>query len=179
MTYEPRISTMPLFVATADKTITNTTTETTALSSSFIGTGLTIPAGRLQTGTIIRIKGGGVYSTPLVSSANIMAKVTVGSASVSNTTSTLLGSLTASAWDFDVLISMKSTGTTALGAVTGGSNFSTGLSSSRAFLDMVNGGTDVTLDTTVTNTVNVTLKWSVANAGYSVTVKNALLTLVN
>ncbi len=78
-----------IFVQTADKTVTNTTSET-----SIIGTGVgsvTLSAGFFNAaGKSLRIKLGGIYSTPAIVASSVLIKIKLGSTVLASGTTTAL-----------------------------------------------------------------------------------------
>lgn len=77
------------FVQTADKTVTNTVTETT-----MIGTGVgstTLPAGFFGVaGKVLRVRLAGIYSTPAIVSSSVLIKIKLGSTVLASGTTTAL-----------------------------------------------------------------------------------------
>lgn len=169
----------PMYMALTDKTVTNTTTETTAFSSSFMGAGLTLPANRAAQSTTIQIRGTGYYSVPLVTPGTLTYKVKVGGSTLATVTAnTLIAGITNAAFDVNIDLVFRTVGTSGTLAVMGGSNFSATLGASRAFLDIVT-TSDATVNTTIDNAIDVTLQWSLASASRTITVRGATVSLVN
>ena len=164
-----------LFVATADKTITNTATETSAAPTGW-GT-MTLPANSVIAGSRYRITASGVYSTPAIL-VDITVKIKVGSVTVaSNTTSALLNSAVDKAWKAEAIITFRTTGASGTAVCAGYINYAA--SSGRVFDDLDNSGSESTIDTTVSNDVDVTVEWDAATTSRSVKITTFELEEVN
>lgn len=79
----------PLFVQTADVTVTNTVSET-----SILGTGVgskTLAAGFFNaSGKTLRVKIAGIYSTPAIVASSVLIKIKLGSTVLASVTTTAL-----------------------------------------------------------------------------------------
>lgn len=158
------------FSSTADKTVGNSTSEVSGVGTG-IGT-VTIPANSLVAGQTIRIVGGGIYSTQALTPGNLTVKVKAGSTVLaSNVMAILAGAITTAAFDFSSRIAVRATGASGSLMPVGGLNFATS-AGARLFADLVNGGTAVTVDTTASQTLDLTFQWQTANASNTLTVKS-------
>lgn len=157
-----------LFVSTADKVVGNTTSETTGIGT---GTGsVTIPANTLKVGNIVRVIGGGIYSTQTLTPGNLTIKVKLGTTVIASTTMTVLvGAVASAAFDLSSRIAVRTIGATASLAPVGGLNFATS-AGARLFADLVNGGSAVSVDLTASQTVDVTFQWATGSTGNTLTV---------
>lgn len=145
-----------LFTQTVDKTVANTTTET-----SGIGTGigsLTVPANFLTVGKSIRIQGRGVYTVSAVGGfATITAKV--GDSRIAAVqTSALLTTGSNNAFEFNSNIVCRSTGSSGTVVSSGSANYK--VTGARTFDDLDNAGATALVDTTVANTLDITVQWN-------------------
>jgi len=153
------------FVATASATVTNTTTET-----SIVGTGLgnqTLPADFFVAGKTIRVRVMGVYGTQAVP---ISLRIRVNLTNSSDVVVTVLdtaaqvpsGSLSNRLFDVEGLIVCRTTGAT--GTVFAQGHFLHAVSvTDFVDWDMENSAVS-TIDTTLTQKVNVTAQWAVGVA---------------
>ena len=161
------------FTQTADRTIGNTTTETTMFSTG-VGS-LSIPANTLVAGRTYRIKLKGYASGTNGDTSTI--KVKIGSTELVSSTGNWQ-TLTDIGFTLEFDFTCRTTGTTGTVAgngfslVSGGQGFST--VSMRALL----AGTD-TINTTIANTIDLTYQWSDAKAGNTITITNASIEVLN
>jgi hypothetical protein len=156
-----------IFTQTADKTVTNTVTET-----SIVGTGvgtLTLPANFFVAGKTLRVRIGGVYTTPGLATPSVTIKVKYGSTVLATTTtSSLLSGATNLEFDGEVLISCRTTGATGTVMTHGDIEYSTGLAGTIAVDSLNNAGATTTIDTTTSNLFDITIQWDSATATRSV-----------
>lgn len=169
------------FAALAEVVITNTTTKTSALSASFAGIGKIIAANKLKKGSIIRMRISGLITIPALLPGNLVLGLELGGVTVASATitSSLLGllALTNSAFDATASLLVRNDGVSG-SVIPGGSvGFMTG--AGRQFADLVNAGSPSTINTTIPNTVDMTLKWSDASTSRSVKVTLATINLEN
>lgn len=155
-----------LFTQTADKSVTNTTTET-----SIVGTGvggLTLPANFFVAGKTIRITIAGVYSTVAVTGDTVTVKVKYGSTVLtSKATTALVTGGTNLAWEAEVLITCRTTGATGTVQLGGGLTYQ--IAGAVAVYDELNNGVaTTTLDTTASSLLDITVTHSAANASNTV-----------
>lgn len=162
-----------LFSQTADATVANTITET-----SIIGTGIgsvTLPANALTVGKVINVLGGGIFSTTGLT-PSLTVKVKLGSTVLATVAiSDLLGSATGAPFQFNLMIVPRSTGVSGSVQITGNINYSSTTLTGRGFARLDNGGTAITVDTTISQAFDATGTWSAASASNSVITKNVTL----
>lgn len=156
-----------LFTQTADKSVTNTVTET-----SIVGTGvggLTLPANFFVAGKTIRIQISGVYSTVAVTGDTITIKIKYGSTVIGSvaTTSLLAGASNLFFWG-EALITCRSTGASGSVQISGGITYNISTVGGLAEDAINNGAATTTLDTTASGLLDVTVTHSAANASNSV-----------
>lgn len=156
-----------VFTQTADKTVTNTVTET-----SLIGTGvgtMTLPANFFVAGKTIRLRIGGIYTTPAVATPSVVVKVKYGSTVIATvTTTSLLSGATNLEFDGEILITCRTTGGSGSVMCHGDIEYSTGLAGTIAVDPLNNAGAATTIDTTGANALDVTITWDSATATRSV-----------
>lgn len=152
-----------IFIQTADKTVTNTVAET-----SLLGTGsgsMTLAANSLTVGKAIRLRIGGIYSTPLAATPSVAVKVKLGSTVIATvTTSSLLTGASGLEFDGEVLITCRTTGATGTVMVHGDIEYATGVSGTIAVDPLNNAGATTTIDTTASNLLDVTVTWDTATS---------------
>ena len=150
-----------VYVATASATVSNTTTETTIVSTG-IGT-QTLPVNFLTAGKTIRVTASGVYGTDAVSAATLTLRIKLGSTVILTTGANIPnGSLTNRGWSISSLITCRTTGATGTVFGQGRCNLSTDATTAQT-VDMENTATQ-TVDTTATQVVDVTAQWGVGVA---------------
>lgn len=174
--WEPRFGGGSYFVATADGTVANTTTPTTAIGS---GSGtLTIPSGFLQTGRTIRIKGGGIVSTP-VTGGSFTGRLKIGSATAATFTTTALpASASNNQFDFEITITGRTTGASGQAVCNGVFNYVTA-AGVMAHESWNNGGSSFTHNTTISNAIDFTIEWDTADAAKTITTKVFTVEIIN
>lgn len=147
-----------IFTATADATVTNTVTET-----SIIGTGVgttTLPANFFVAGKSIRLRIGGTYSTPAIGTPSVIVKVKYGSTGIATvTTSSLISSAAGYEFDGEVFITCRTTGSSGTVMVHGDIEYATGIAGTISVDPLNNGGATTTINTTTSNTLDVTIQW--------------------
>lgn len=165
-----------LFVGTADKIVTNTMTETSAVPTGVGST--TVQADWWQVGRVLRIVGHGIYTTPAITGGTATIKIKIGSTVISSvSTSALLTGATALGFLFEVIMTCRTTGVS--GSVSIGGAVGYQVAGSARVYDMLdNGGTAVTVDTTASALVDVTVTWDTASASKIVKVTNATMELL-
>ncbi len=151
-----------IFTQTADQTVTNTTTETTLLGTG-VGT-KTLPSNFFTIGKTIRLRVGGVYSTP-ITGATATIRVKYGSTTLATiATTSLLASASNLEVDGEVLITCRTTGGTGTVITHGDIEYLTGVTGTIAVDPLNNAGATTTIDTTTTNALDVTIQWDTADA---------------
>jgi len=149
------LATSGLFAQTADSaTVTNTTTET-----SIVGTGvgsLTVPANSFVVGDSYHAKIGGVISAQ--NGDDITINIKAGSTTLATTGALDLEATTSMAWECEIDFTIATVG--ASGSICTNGNFAynrnTGTLEGYVFQDVV------TFDTTVDNTLDITVEWAQA-----------------
>ena len=157
-----------LFVQTASATVANTTTQTTVTST---GKGTrTLPANFMVAGRSFHLHARGYLSTDAVP-GTLRIRVKLGSTVIADTTAkTPGGGLTNQGLEVDVEWTCRTTGASGTVMAQGNSHYHTGTVGSEEF-DMVNTAA-TTIDTTVSQTIDVTVEWSTASANNSLTITN-------
>lgn len=165
-----------LFVGTADKTVTNTTTETTAFPTG-VGT-RTLQADWWQVGRSVRIKGFGVYTTPAITGGTVTIKVKLGSTVIAQVaTSALLVGATAAAFALEVVITCRTTGASGSVVIGGAVNYEVA-SAGRLFDNLDNDGAATTVDTTAEVDIDITSQWDSASVSKIIKTVVALIELL-
>lgn len=151
-----------LFTQTADQTVTNTVSET-----SIVGTGVgtaTLPANFFVAGKTVRIRIGGVYSTPALG-ASLVVKVKLGSTAIASvTTTSLLGGASSLEFDGEAIVTCRTTGASGTVAVHGDIEYSITTAGGIALDSLNNGGATATVDTTTSKLFDVTVTWDTNTA---------------
>lgn len=165
-----------IFVGTADKLVTNTTSDTSAVPTGVGDT--TVQADWWQVGRAVRIIAHGTYSTPAIVGGTATVKVKLGSTVIASvSTSALLTGASALGFHFEVMITCRSVG--ASGSVSIGGAIGYQVASSARVYDMLdNGAATVTVDTTGSGAIDVTVAWDTAAVTKIVKVTNATLELL-
>lgn len=153
-----------LFTATADKTVANTTTQTT-LYGTGVGS-LTLPANFLTVGRSLRVKLVGYVEDTL--SPTMQVRLKLGSSVVADSGATTITGSGTRIFQCEGTLTCRSTGAsgTVIGQIWWLSEdaFSDGWSTTSA---------TTTIDTTATQALDVTLEWGTANAANTCTITNA------
>jgi len=164
-----------LFTQTANKTIANTTTETTVIGTG-VGT-VTLPANFFTVGKTIRYKTKGYLSG--TNGDNITTKIKLGSVTAVTDTSALPATLTNVIFDLEISLTCRTVGATGTvigeGRVllSGGQGFAT-----VTMLPLLM-TTTATVDTTASNAFDVTFTWGAARVGNSMTTTVGMLEVIN
>lgn len=166
----------PQFSANTTQTVANTTTETTLFGS---GTGtLTIPANRLEVGSVIVCDLAGVYSTKGSPVGNVTFRAKLGGTNVcvTATSSFFAANITNNSWHLWLLITCQSTGVS--GGIIGQAmlGYSTGTVNGE-FVQLPGSLTPITIDTTGTLALNVTFEWATADNSNSISCTSALVNI--
>lgn len=146
-----------IFTQITDQTVTNTISETTIIGA---GVGTTIlPANFFIIGKTIRIRVGGIYSTPALG-AIVTIKVKYGSTILANkSTTSLFGGASSLEFDGEVLITCRTTGITGTVVCHGDIEYATGITGTIAVDPLNNGGVVTTINTTTSNALDITVTW--------------------
>lgn len=151
-----------VFTQTADKSVTNTVTETSAVGTG-VGT-VTLPANTLIAGKTFRIRIGGVFSTPAASTPSVVIKVKYGSVTVATVTTTLMPASASNLWvDAEVFITCRTTGASGTVMTHGTVRYATG-SGTIAVDPLTNAGATTTVNTTTANALDVSVQWDTATS---------------
>lgn len=152
-----------LFTQTADKTVSNTVAET-----SVVGTGvgsMTLPANFFVAGKTLRIRIGGIYSTPAIATPSVTVKVKYGSTVLATvTTTSLLSGASNLEFDGEVAITCRTTGATGTVVAHGDIEYATGVAGTIAVDPLNNAGAATTIDTTASALVDITVTWDTATS---------------
>lgn len=160
------------YVATADATVTNTTVESSLLSTTYQGVGKTLAANKLSVGSVIRVRVGGVYSIPAALGGSLVVRLKLSSTTLASVTisSTLLGLLlqTDQTFDLSVSIVVRAAGANGSVAVTGSVNFMTTATAAPQTVKLQSNNVVTGINTTTGNDIDVTAQWSSASTSRSI-----------
>lgn len=158
----------------ADKTVANTTTQTSVIPTTGVGN-LTFPVNTFEVGKSYRIRGGGIYSTGIVP-GTLTVRVKIGSITIASVAITNVISLaTGSVWEFECVITFRTIGASGTVMCVGSASYEI-TSLSRGFAALNNAGSTSTVDTTVTNLIDITVQWSSTSLGLnSITTNLAII----
>lgn len=161
-----------LFTQTAEKSVSNITTETTLTNT---GTGsLTIPADSLAAGTTIRIRGVGyITNTGAAVNGSIRFKIS-GTTFLSSVTQSIAGITGTRLFEIDITLTCRTIG--ASGSFAGQGSFTySPTSTTISRLDLVS--TDASaFNTTSGLTLDLTFQWATANASNTIVCTNLNIT---
>lgn len=164
-----------LYTSTADGTIGNSTTETTV-----IGTGVgtkTLPANFFVAGKTIRVRVFGYYSTKAAPVGTFTLRCKLGSTAIETVTPTLTASMTSRQWSCEFLITCRTTGVS--GTVYGQGELRLFTAAATVVGNEALSTATTTIDTTASQTVEVTAQWGTANASNTITGTNAIIEVLN
>lgn len=170
------ITTSRLFTQTADKTVTNTITETT-----IIGTGvgsLTVPKEIWIAGANLRIEIGGIYSTPAVVASSATLKIKLGTTIIASGTTTALAT-GATNLRFNGIgnIICRTAGASGVLSIDAGINYNVAGSDIPISDPLNNGGSTITgIDLTGNLVFDLTITWDTATTTRSATSTQVLIT---
>jgi len=153
-----------IFKQTADKSITNTTTETTLFGS---GVGdLVVPANYVESGDYIRISLQGIISTPTTPAQILTLRVKYGSNTLITLSGYLVAGMESAVFDLELNMAIRTIGAT--GSIRAAGNVLIEIRV-HGYPNIIRLQTtsDVTIDTTVDNKVNITAQWTNALADNS------------
>lgn len=144
---------------------------------------IVIPANTLNTaGRTLKIYCSGLYSTPVASNTTLEFKVTIGGLTLTDIVSDPNpGSVTNNGWIFEANISTQTKGTLAAFETSGKLTIDLGAaitSAGSTYID-TNTGTIASLDTTVNQTLQVTVAFANASGSNSATQRQMILQTVN
>lgn len=156
-----------IFTQTADKTVTNTTSETSIVGTGVgsLATAMTLPANFFVAGKTVRLRIGGIYSTPIASTPSVLVKIKYGSTVIATVTTTgLLAGASGLEFDGEVAITCRTTGASGSVMVHGDIEYATGLAGTISVDPLNNAGTATTIDTTAASLLDVTIIWDTATS---------------
>lgn len=152
-----------VFVGTADKTVSNTTTETTILPSG-VGTN-TIPANFLKPGKTIRLTIRGEFQLTDVVAPSINFRIRRNGTTLNGTgAKTLAANLAGQSWEIVVDIICRSTGAGGTVQLCGRLAYYLDFTTNAAFMVDIGTGAPVTFDTTIAQTIDASVQWGAASA---------------
>lgn len=178
MSYNPQSA---FFIATSDSTVTNTTNETSVIGG---GNGsATLAANILIPSKSIIMYGGGVYSAAAITPGNVLVKVKYGSTVLASGTANsglFLAGASALGFSFQLIITCRTSGASGSVKVYGGLNFTqSSATGTLGRLDLFNGGSAITIDTTTASLLDVTVTPSVASTSNIIQCTHAILSFLN
>ena len=162
-----------IFTQTATGTIGNSTVET-AITSTGVGGGLTLPTDFLLAGKSLCITARGVHSA--TASPNLTIKVKFGSTVILTTGAIATGNSTNEQFCIGGMITCRTTG--ASGTVFGQGSYQEASGTSARDYSMSNTAT-TTINTTVTQAITITAQWGTANAGNTISLTNLVIEVLN
>lgn len=166
-----------ILTGAGSSSIGNVTADTSIIPSSIVGT-KTLPANFLVPGKNIRIKIKGVYTSTLTTSGATI-KIKLGSTVVASATVTALGnSVTNGAFIGEVDITCYTNGATGTVVCAGGLQFTNGMTG-QVFADLANAGATTTIDTTASQTIDVTAAFSSSVATQDIKSLTAVIEVLN
>jgi hypothetical protein len=167
-----------IFTQTSDKTISNTTTETTMFDGG-VGT-LTLPANFFVVGKTLRLRIGAVYTTPGAGTPSLVIKIKYGSTVLASvTTSNLDKGVTNKFIVVDTLITCRSTGSSGTVISHGTVLYYNGSVAATIGDDLSNGGSTATINTTTSNAMDITATWDSATSTRSLKTTIATVEVLN
>lgn len=161
----------PLFIQTTNKTVANTVTETSLIDGG-VGS-LTLPANFFNVGKTLKFELLGFHSA--VTNPTIRMRVKIGSVVLCDTGAVNSANSTNDLVQLNAIITGYTTGAT--GSVHGHGYYQE-LGSGFNNFQMVN-TSPVTIDTTVSNTVDITVEWGTASASNTITSTNVIIWVIN
>lgn len=166
------------YIATASATVTNTASET-----SIVGTGLgsmTIPANTLTAGKVFRIKISGVYSTPAITAGSVVVKIKLGSTVIATgTASSLLVSASSASFSGMGIITCRTSGSGGTVVTDGALAYSVGNNLGNFSLDLNNAGATTTVNTTISQLLDVTVTWDSGSTSKIITSTTCIVEALN
>ena len=161
--------TSSIFTQTADKTVGNTTTETTLFGT---GSGtLTLPANFFVVGRTIRVRMCGVHS--VTGSETMRYKAYLGSTAIGDTTAVTEINDTSEGWELSFIVTCRTTGATGTVATSGIVYMHEATTALDGLDFQTTAGTTYTIDTTASQVLDIKVTHGTANAGNTITCMNA------
>lgn len=157
-----------LYSQAASVTVANTITTTSIISATGAQGSVTLPANFFSApGVALKIRVWGIHSA--TGNPTIDWKVSIGGTTVLDTTAVTSGNSTNQAFDIDAVITCRTTGTT--GTVMGQGKY---IEVGNALFPMSNTGTQ-TINTTISNVIDINVTWGTASASNTITASNVVL----
>ena len=164
-----------VFTQIADKTVANTTTETTIFGT---GSGsLTLPANTFTVGKTVRCKFKGYTSGLNGTSATINIKI--GGTTICTSTSNLPAALSNTYWELEFDITCRTTGTTGMIIGQGKTTVAEGIGFATVTIRPLQMTSTATVNTTISNTIDCTYTWGTASTSNTITSTNATIEILN
>jgi hypothetical protein len=167
-----------VFVQTANKTVANTTTETTLFTTG-LGS-LTILGNTMVVGTNYRFRARGYISN--TGGPFIQVKIKIGSVTVMDTTSTATFGITGNQqWEIQADFTVRAIGSGTSANVIGQGIFyyATSQSTQEQVVFSTNTAVSSGFDSTTSQAIDCTFQWSAANASTSITCTNFTIEQLN
>lgn len=165
------ITSTTLATQTGDKTITNTTVET-SMFDGIVGTKKIAP-NYLHAGQTIRVKLNGMYSCNNGVEATV--KVKLGSVVLVSSTSSLTQSTTDALFELEFMFTCRSEGTNGTVIGQGRSVVYAGVGLSTATSRALKMSAPTTIDTTIENEIDITYTWGAAATANSLRTTNIVI----
>ena len=166
-----------VFTSTASATVANTTTETTLIGSG-VGS-LTLATNRLAAGKTLRIRARGYWGTDAAVAGTMRWRVKLGSTTVLDTGAiTPAIAITNLFWQLDAEIVCRTTGGSGTVFAQGYTDRQEVAEAALLAVTMVNTAT-TTINTTVTQAIDVTFEWGTADAENTITCSNVTIEILN
>ena len=165
-----------LFAQTANSIpVTGTTTETTLIDGG-VGS-LTVPANFFKVGDSFSVTMGGHISS--VNNDTLRIKVKSGSVILGDTSTITMPQCTDKHWNLEIRFTIRTLGAAGVASIASFGQFNFSKDASNAFegadFSIIN---NTTFDTTISNTLNITVQWSSNNAGNNIYSESFILTKI-
>lgn len=161
----------PVFIQTTNKTVANTVTETSLIDG---GVGqLTIPANFFTVGKTLKFELLGFHSA--TSNPTLRVRVKIGSVTVCDSGAVSTANSTNDLVQLNAMITCRTTG---VSGEVHGHGYWQELGSGFNNFQMVN-TSPVVIDTTATNTFDITVEWGTASASNTITSTNVIIWVIN
>lgn len=165
-----------IFRAIDDKLVDNTTTETTLLAASVVGTA-TIAANHFQPGKVVKLRARGYWNTDAGNSSfNIRFKI--GGVTIATGAINATASMTTLPWDVEIEATCRTTGVTGTIMIAGSFNNIQDGTTRAAYKWDMNAGAAGTIDTTGALTVDLTAQMGTATADNYIVCTSLVIELV-
>lgn len=164
-----------VFTQTADKTIANTTTETTLIGTG-VGT-VTLPANFFTVGKTIRFRFRGIISDTGTPTVQIKIKLGATTIADSGTVALILSTLSNDYFEVEGGLTCRTTGATGTVISSGVMLYDKNANASNA-IGIINTGT-TTIDTTASQAFDVTFDWGTASASNTITSQIGTVEVLN